>query len=591
MTNQNIENLLNLALDATNEEREKSQNLNVGYSNEEGEWEVIVKYSGSLEAVRAFAVRITELRNGYAIIRLQQADIRRLSEIPQIEYIEKPKRLYFQTENGRRASCINPVQDTRLLPFSETLFGEGVLVAILDSGIDYMNRDFRNADGSTRIYALWDQTVSEAGSPPEGYTRGTLFTQEQINGALAAGTEEERRQLVPSRDNSGHGTAVAGIAAGNGQESGTLARGVASRSELLIVKLGLPEEMGFPRTTELMEGLNFVVDVAVSRGMPLAVNISIGNTYGAHNGTSLLERFIDEISNVGRTSICIGTGNEGTGAGHVSGVLENDKTTRIEFAVQSRQIAFSIQIWKRYEDEVSVFIQHPSGERIGPVDERIGTQRLQAGNTEILLYYGEPSPYSVLQEIYLDFLPRNTFVTEGIWEIQLSAGKIVVGNYEMWMSGERVLNRGTGFLFPTENLTFTIPSTAERVITVGAYDALTGTYAPFSGRGELLPRGEAKPDLVAPGVEIVTTGLNGGTTRVSGTSFATPFVTGSVALLMEWGIVKGKDPFLYGEKVKAYLRRGAQTLPGFAEYPNPLTGYGKLCVSEIICGISENACK
>ncbi len=282
MTNQNIENLLNLALDATNEEREKSQNLNVGYSNEEGEWEVIVKYSGSLEAVRAFAVRITELRNGYAIIRLQQADIRRLSEIPQIEYIEKPKRLYFQTENGRRASCINPVQDTRLLPFSETLFGEGVLVAILDSGIDYMNRDFRNADGSTRIYALWDQTVSGAGSPPEGYTRGTLFTQEQINGALAAGTEEERRQLVPSRDNSGHGTAVAGIAAGNGQESGTLVRGVASRSELLIVKLGLPEEMGFPRTTELMEGLNFVVDVAVSRGMPLAVNISIGNTYGAH---------------------------------------------------------------------------------------------------------------------------------------------------------------------------------------------------------------------------------------------------------------------------------------------------------------------
>ena len=125
MTNQNIENLLNLALDATNEEREKSQNLNVGYSNEEGEWEVIVKYSGSLEAARAFAVRITELRNGYAIIRLRQADIRRLSEIPQIEYIEKPKRLYFQTENGRRASCINPVQDTRLLPFSETLFGEG----------------------------------------------------------------------------------------------------------------------------------------------------------------------------------------------------------------------------------------------------------------------------------------------------------------------------------------------------------------------------------------------------------------------------------------------------------------------------------
>ncbi len=580
MTNQNIENLLNLALDATNEEREKSQNLDVGYSAEAGEWEVIVKYSGSLDAVRAFAVQITELRNGYAIIRLKQEDIHRLSEIPQIEYIEKPKRLYFQTENGRRASCINSVQDTRLLLPSETLFGEGVLVAILDSGIDYVNRDFRNVDGSTRIYAIWDQTVTGTGNPPEGYSRGALFTREEINAALAAGTEGERFRIVSSRDNSGHGTAVAGIAAGNGQESGTLARGVASRSELLIVKLGVPGETGFPRTTELMEALNFAVDVAVARNMPLAVNISLGNTYGAHNGTSLLERFIDEISNVGRTSICIGTGNEGTGAGHVSGELKNGETDRIEFAVQQRQTAFSIQIWKRYEDEASVSIRLPSGEVIGPIDEKLGTQRLQAGSTEILLYYGEPSPYSVLQEIYLDFLPRGTFVTEGVWEIWLSAEKIVVGAYEMWMPSESALNRGTGFLFPIENLTFTIPSTAERVITVGAYDALTGTYAPFSGRGELLPRGEAKPDLVAPGVGIVTTGLNGGTTRVSGTSFATPFVTGSAALLMEWGIVKGNDAFLYGEKVKAYLRRGAQALPGFAEYPNPVMGYGALCVRD-----------
>lgn len=578
MTNQNIENLLNLALDATNEEREKSQNLDVGYSAEDGQWEVIVKYSGSLDGVRGFATHITELRNGYAIIRLRQENVRRLSDVLQIEYIEKPKRLYFQTENGRRASCINLVQDTRLLLPSETLFGEGVLVAILDSGIDYVNRDFRNADGSTRIYAIWDQTITGAGSPPKGYSRGTLFTREKINEALEAGTDRERFRIVPSRDSSGHGTAVAGIAVGNGQESGTLARGVASRSELLIVKLGVPGETGFPRTTELMEALNFAVDVAVARNMPLVVNISIGNTYGAHDGTSLLERFVDEIAGVGRTTICIGTGNEGTGAGHVSGGLENGETDRIEFAVQQRQNAFSIQIWKRYEDEVNVFIRLPSGEVIGPIDERLGTQRLQAGSTEILLYYGEPSPYSVLQEIYLDFLPHNTFVTEGIWEIWLSAEKIVVGAYEMWMPSERALNRGTGFLFPTENLTFTIPSTAERVITVGAYDALTGTYAPFSGRGELLPRGAVKPDLVAPGVGIVTTGLNGGTTRVSGTSFATPFVTGSAALLMEWGIVKGNDAFLYGEKVKAYLRRGAQTLPGFAEYPNPLTGYGALCV-------------
>ena len=280
MQSQNVDNVLNLALDATQEERIKSLNLNVGYNAEEKEWEVIIKYSGSLAAVREFAPGVTELRSEYAIVRVKERDVQRLSEVPQIEYIEKPKRLFFQAENGRRVSCINQVQNTRLFSYSQALFGNGVLVAVLDSGIDYANYDFRNEDGSTRIYRLWDQTIS--GNPPEGYAFGSEYTREMIDEALRKGTQAERYQMVPSGDTSGHGPAVAGIAAGNGRGSGSLARGVASESELVIVKLGVPRAESFPRTTELMAGLNYVIDLAAKKGMPVAVNMSIGNTYGAH---------------------------------------------------------------------------------------------------------------------------------------------------------------------------------------------------------------------------------------------------------------------------------------------------------------------
>lgn len=575
MQNQKVDNVLNLALSATEEERVKSQNLDVGYDDQDAVWEVIVKYSGTLESIGEFAVAITELRNGYAILRVREEDILRLSEYPQIEYIEKPKRLFFQAENGRRVSCINEVQNPRLPSFYGNLFGEGVLVAVLDSGIDYVNADFRNEDGSTRIYRLWDQTI--AGRSPKGYTLGTEYTKGQIDEAL----QLQNWNLVPSEDVSGHGTAVAGIAAGNGRGSGTLARGVASQSELIIVKLGLPNEQGFPRTTELMTALNYVVNLAVERRMPLAVNVSIGNTFGAHNGSSLLERFFDEISSVGRTTICVGAGNEGTSAGHVSGRLVEGEKASVELAVQEKQTAFSVQIWKHYEDKVRIKLITPSGLMTTILNEQVGTQRLYLEEAEILLYYGEPSPYSVLQEIYIELLPLREYLPDGVWQIELQAERIIVGEYEMWLPSERTLNIGTAFLYPSEQLTITIPSTAERVISVGAYDGFTGAYAPFSGRGYEIGWGRVKPDIVAPGVDVVTTALNNGTIRVSGTSFATPFVTGSAALLMEWGISKRQDPFLYGEKVKAYLRNGARQLAG-VEKVNPLTGYGTLCLQNSI---------
>ncbi len=593
MQDQKIENLLNLALDATAEERKRSLELDVGYEPVEQIWELIVKYSGSLDAVRALGASVTELLNEYAVILIEESQIDRLSEIPEIEYIEKPKRLFFQVAAGRAASCIFPLQSESTADRSNdrdetgksNLKGQGVLVAVLDSGIAYESRDFRHEDGSTRILNLWDQTIP--GNPPKGYGRGTEYTKAQIDEALRLQNPEERRQRIPSSDFSGHGTPVAAIAVGNGGGRGTAYAGVAPESDLLVVKLGNTRPEGFPRTTELMLGLNYVVEKALEYRRPVAVNLSFGNTYGAHDGNSLLERFIDDLSNYWKSVICVGSGNEGNAAGHTAVQLETGRSQEVQLAVSAGEPVLNVQIWKNYTDEIEIVLESPSGQRAGPIQERLGTQRLTLDGTEILLYYGKPSPYSTNQEIYLDFLPANAYVADGIWKIHLIPRKLVMGTVAFWLPSQAVLNWETAFLFPRQNTTLTIPSTAQRVITVGAYDARTLSYADFSGRGSVsqLVRAEEttaiggwKPDLCAPGVGVVTLASAGIYREFSGTSFATPFVTGSAALLMEWGIVRGNDPFLYGEKVKAYLRRGAKALPGLERVPDNREGFGRLCL-------------
>lgn len=570
MNNPTMENVLNLALDATPQELARSEDLNVGFDSTEKIWELIVKYSGSLTGLSSLGVTVTELLNEYAILTVPESMVERLALVPEIEYIEKPKRLFFSVNQGKAASCIPAVQNARY-----DLYGDGVLVALLDSGVDYAHPDFRNEDGTTRILALWDQTIP--GRPPEGYRIGTEYTQQEINEALAADTESARYALVPSRDVSGHGTRVLGIAAGNGRASGGRYRGIASRSPILAVKLGMPREEGFPRTTELMQGVDYCIRKALELRLPVVVNISIGNTYGAHDGTSLLETYIADIANVWKSVICIGTGNEGYAAGHAAGILQERTTETVELAVGEYETAFSIQIWKSYLDEVDITLISPGGRRAGPIQKLLGAQRFVLEETEILLYYGEPSPYSQSQEIYLELLPRGDYVDTGIWTLELAAGEIRDGHYHIWLPSSAALNGGTRFLRASADTTLTIPSTARRIAAIGAYDSRTLTYADFSGRGGTCDLRE-KPVLVAPGVRILTTAPGGTYAEVTGTSFATPFATGAAALLLQWGIVDGNDPYLYGEKAIAFLKKGTRPLPAYAEYPNPEVGWGTLCV-------------
>ena len=569
MANQKLEDQLSLALDTPAQMREKSDNLDTGYAPSENTWELIVKYNGNLDRLTG-GIRVEPLIAGYAIVTIPENLIGAFSRMEEIEFIEKPKKLYPQVTAGLGASCFYPL----LQPVSgKALSGQGVYMAILDSGIDYTDPMFRYADGTTKIAWLWDQgkraDAEKGEKPPQGFFTGVEYSRKMLNANLQKNSERL------TTDVTGHGTNVAKIAVQGAPES-----------ELIVVKLDTARGT-YPSTVSLLRAFTYVAKKAQAENMPVAINLSYGNTYGAHDGSSLLERFIDNITEVGRNVICIGAGNEGASAGHFAGKLSENEIQRISFAMGTYERSFSLQLWKWYADRMDISILSPAGEQYLIRNQNAGGEAQQAvmEQTKLLIFSGRPQPYRKREEVYIDFIPAETYLNTGIWTIEITPRRIVNGELRLYMPSAVVRSENTRFLLPSPAQTLTIPSTAQKVITVGAYNAYVRSYAAFSGRGDAdSDRAEnSKPDLAAPGVNI-RIGEGEGGAVVSGTSYATPFVTAAAALLMEYGIVQGNDPFLYGEKVKAYLHAGARQLPGYDIWPNDQVGWGALCVSESLPG-------
>lgn len=565
MANQKLEDQLSLALDTPAQMREKSDNLDTGYAPSENTWELIVKYNGNLDRLTG-GIRVEPLIAGYAIVTIPENLIGAFSRMEEIEFIEKPKKLYPQVTAGLGASCFYPL----LQPVSgKALSGQGVYMAILDSGIDYTDPMFRYADGTTKIAWLWDQgkraDAEKGEKPPQGFFTGVEYSRKMLNANLQKNSERL------TTDVTGHGTNVAKIAVQGAPES-----------ELIVVKLDTARGT-YPSTVSLLRAFTYVAKKAQAENMPVAINLSYGNTYGAHDGSSLLERFIDNITEVGRNVICIGAGNEGASAGHFAGKLSENEIQRISFAMGTYERSFSLQLWKWYADRMDISILSPAGEQYLIRNQDAGGEAQQAvmEQTKLLIFSGRPQPYRKREEVYIDFIPVETYLNTGIWTIEITPRRIANGELRLYMPSAVVRSENTRFLLPSPAQTLTIPSTAQKVITVGAYNAYVRSYAAFSGRGDVgSDRAEnSKPDLAAPGVNI-RIGEGEGGAVVSGTSYATPFVTAAAALLMEYGIVQGNDPFLYGEKVKAYLHAGARQLPGYDIWPNDQVGWGALCVSE-----------
>ena len=548
----------------------------------------------------------------YAIIVTDKATIELISQEPQIVYVEKPKSLYFQLERAKSAACASNVRVGQPGAYGyknisrninesisentsgnigsgqtghgigdiadngiQYLSGKGVITAIIDTGIDIYSSEFRNADGSTRILDIYDQTLQREYSAADI----DAFIGKDRNVYTGRDISQEENEGIPAFDNIQHGTNVAVIACGKS--------GVAYESDIIVVKMGYSYNNQFPRTTSLMDAIDYIIRKAMEYNRPVAINISYGMNYGDHNGNTLLESYINAAASGYKCSICIGSGNEADKAVHYGGTIKNAQTDTVEIAVGEYQSSIDIQIWKYYWDDIRVTLISPDGtERVIVTHGKIS--RYTLGRTNVISLSGEPSPYNLYQEIYINLQLQGSYITSGIWKIQLYGENVRQGTYNIWLPASVSLNRATGVIRPVAYDTITIPATAGGCISVGAYNSYTGAYAAFSGRGSALTdvlTAGIKPDILAPGVDIsIRRDTRQGVvyTSVTGTSYATPFVTGAAALLMQWGIVMENDRFMYGEKLKAYLRSGARQLDGVTQTPNPVTGYGALCVEDSI---------
>ncbi len=541
----------------------------------EGNWEILVKYNGDIERVARAEGGVAQIiSEQYAVLTMPNDKIEELLKYTEVEYMETPKRLKYNVLSSMTASCITSVQQEA--PYN--LKGKGVLLGIIDSGIQYRHPDFRNGDGTSRILRIWDQTIP--GRPPEGYLIGSEYTDTEINKALEAPNKLAGELIVPTKDTVGHGTHVAGIAGGNGRGSGGQVMGAAPLAEFIIVKLGRGDFEGFVRSIEIMLALRYVIETATQLGKPIAINLSLGTNSGPHDGESLLEQYIDDVATLWKNNIVIATGNEGSTRGHTKGKVRQDETEIIEFQIGANTSYYSVSIWQDPLDALSFEIIGPNGSRTPTIVYAQGPGQYGLGDTKVYTTFAGPSPLSGNVEFAIVLVPSQDKITSGIWQIRVIGTQVVSGGWEAWGPTLEEGGDNNFFLKSVAEGTLTTPTTAKQGISVGAYNHVTGQIAPFSGRGFEPPSPIIKPDLVAPGVEIrAASHTTSGYRVLSGTSMAAPHVTGGVALMMEWGIVRGNNPFLYGANLKTYLLRGAIREEEIS-YPSPIWGYGKLCVEE-----------
>lgn len=554
-------------------------------------WEVLVTYSGGINNIdKKLYEDLIVIDEMFAIIILNKDNIIKLSEYPNIKYIELPEVMQYILNQGLSSICTTGISGTTGI---FDLTGKGTLLGIIDSGIDYTHPDFIRADGTSRIRYLWDQTIP--GNPPAGFKVGTVYTNEQINEALKASTKEEALKIVPSTDVLGHGTAVAGVAGGNGRLSNGKYTGVAPESEFIVVKVGqegispITIPLRGPRNIEIMLAIKYVLERAVEVDKPVSILIGFGINEGAHDGTSALEIAIDRASDIWKNNIVVGVGNQANKDSHTQGKVSQDEVKEVQIFIDQNQEYYYATLWKNFADDFGIVIEAPNGERTELLTRAINNRAFVFGNTVIMINFSEPSPSNQDEQILmiLDSFDSTT-INSGVWKMYIIGLSILEGNYNIWGEAIDPINRTTRFLNPSKEITLTIPSTSNRVTSVAASDKQGNQIASFSGRG-FTRTGKVKPDITAPGVDIITASNNPQNRYepISGTSIAGAFVAGAYALLMQYGIVEGRDEYLYGERLKAYVLRNAKRSIKEEPYPNKSWGYGELCVRDVLNELRE----
>jgi subtilisin family serine protease len=482
--------------------------------------------------------------------------------------------------------------------------GQGVLIGFLDTGIDYLREDFKMSDGRTRIAAVWDQTIQSVNyeedtgeaAGTEQYDRkqaqgmvqyGTVYTREVINAALAAEREGQNPyDIVPSRDENGHGTFLAGVAAAS--ETADYI-GAAPDAEILMVRLKpakkylrdfylLPERVEAYSETDMMMGVRFLQQYAIREKKPLVICVGLGTASGSRTGALPFADLLNTLARQVNTVVVTCTGNEANNRTHTSGLAVSDtEPSEIEITVGAGERGFVMEIWAESLDILSVAITSPSGERIPRIPARIdtgGVYNFLLERSQVAVDYRVVESASGYEVIFMRFINP----AQGIWKIHVYSLTNIVGRYNAWLPLKQFLSGDTYFLNSNPSTTLTEPGAAERVISVGAYNHITDASYAASGRG-YTATGLIKPDFVAPGVDVYGVRAGGGYTTRTGTSVAAAHAAGAAALLLTWGVTDGNLPYMGTNEVKSVLIRGAKR-ENSTVYPNNIYGYGKMDVIE-----------
>ena len=534
----------------------------------------IIDYNISQEEFSRYAGETINIINGkYAVVYVP---MHRVPEqlIGPIAYSVIPKLYTLQDTASLEHMGVIKLQKTPNL----SLQGEGVLLGFVDTGIDYQNPIFQNADGTTQIVALWDQSIENMEASADIFYFGTEYTKDQINAALKSETPLEH---VPSIDEIGHGTTLAGLAGGMPNATSEFS-GVATRCEFVVVKLktakanvknyfGVPDNVICYSEGDIMFAITYLVNTARKLNRPIAICIGLGTNQGSHEGLGPLNDLITSYSNQAGISLVIAAGNEGNAGHHYYGEIDSTAGfTNVELRVAEKENDFSIELWGNTPGTYSIDITTPSGEYIPRIPARLGEfRRLRFifENTTIFIDYVIVEGKSGDELILIRFQKP----TPGIWKFKVYGSKINSG-FHMWLPARGLISEGTGFLNPNPYTTLTEPGNNMFAIVVTAYNPANESLYLNASKG-FTRNNIIKPDLAAPGVDIYAPLPGGNYGLSSGTSIAAALLTGVTAMLLEWGIVMGNNRSMDTYQIKKYLIRGVNRKSNLT-YPNKEWGYG-----------------
>lgn len=550
-------------------QEEKSKIISNDYAD------FLIEYNRNPILLERYPNAVTHQLNTRFAIAYAPASQLNSTFISKYGYISLLRCYGLTSEKSLEASGINRLRTFPTL----NLRGNGVLIAIIDTGIDYTNPIFIREDGTTKITALWDQTIDSENQYPERTFYGTEYTKEQINMALSS---EDPFSVVPSTDTIGHGTMLAGIIVGSEVPEKSFS-GVVPEAELIVVKLKqakqvlrdfykIPSDIPCYQENDILWALEYLNDISQKLGQPMAICLGLGTSQGSHDGRGALDNLIRVYGDIPGNTATIAVGNEGAAKRHFYSVIDKEiGYAQMELHVGENEFGFSLEIWGTVPNTYSIALVSPSGEYISRISESLRlTQEIRFifETTVIYLDYQLIETHSGDQLILLRF--QNP--APGIWKFHIYTRGDLTGSVHSWLPMNGFITDDTYFIQSDPYTTVLSPANAFSPIAVTAYNPDNDSLYLEASRG-YTRTGEIKPKLAAPGVNIIIPTLNHGFTTASGTGIAAAHTAGITAILLEWGLVRGFYQGIDSVEIKKYLIRGAARNPKI-QYPNPNWGYG-----------------